>query len=429
VRAAATVAALALALLAIRASWVRWRGSDAMDFYQFWLVGQAAGQPGVGNVYSPAERRHLGAVGWELANRPEASPGQRIAASRRLVLETYSTPFLYAVFNALGTGDYEIDYAIYQALSLAAAAVGAGLLALAFGHPAGGALLAVAAVFALLGPQASDARVGNVNQLQLGWLALLLGLLRLPERHARDFVTGVLAGALVAFKPNLLFAEALLLCAWLLHGRRHTLSWHLLGAALGGAAAVCAASAFFGTPGVWLQWLSALRGMGAELDLPLRQGNDSLARLLFETTGVDVAFSLTLVFAGAALAALWAARPRAGAPDRERDFEVDVLALCSGIAISLLGARLAWLHYFLLLVPALLHAFRPPYSAPLRLVAAAIAAACLIAPRLVSPALFALQTSMAAALMLAYSLARLTRLAAPALEVGEGASPEAERSA
>ena len=41
-------------------------------------------------------------------------------AQRWDVLETYGTPFLYAVFGRLSTGDYDVDSVAWQAISLSA---------------------------------------------------------------------------------------------------------------------------------------------------------------------------------------------------------------------------------------------------------------------------------------------------------------------
>ena len=115
-RALRTGLCLALAIGAASSSWSRWGDSNALDFYQFWLVGQAAGQMQPGRIWSPAGRVALGEIGARLALRPDSTGAMRLAARKRLVLETYSTPLLYATFSAVSTGDYESDYLFFHLL-------------------------------------------------------------------------------------------------------------------------------------------------------------------------------------------------------------------------------------------------------------------------------------------------------------------------
>ena len=60
---AEAVLALLLAIAAVHNNWRANRGSDAVDFYQFWLVGQAAGE--VRDPYAPEARRALGEAGFD----------------------------------------------------------------------------------------------------------------------------------------------------------------------------------------------------------------------------------------------------------------------------------------------------------------------------------------------------------------------------
>lgn len=70
------------------------------------------------DVYAPEARSTLAR---RALSESAAEPRSRrfAAALQRRVLETYSTPFLYACFGTLSTGDYERDYQAYVALSLA----------------------------------------------------------------------------------------------------------------------------------------------------------------------------------------------------------------------------------------------------------------------------------------------------------------------
>src|SRR5438874_9809411 len=216
-RDAGAVLSLLLAVAAARESWVRYPASGAIDFYQFWAVAQAAGE--VRDPYSPEARGSLARIPLD------ASPSQREVGQRRPVLETYSTPLLYAVFRAISSGDYDLDYLIYHLLSLACTAAAVLGLCVLFGWSAATALLALSALLLFASPFASDSVVGNVNQLQLAGLASLIALMHREKAVA----SGAVAALLVLFKPNLVAAEALLLVALLAHGRLRFAARHLAG--------------------------------------------------------------------------------------------------------------------------------------------------------------------------------------------------------
>jgi len=143
-----------------------------VDFYQFWVVGQALGHTDVTDVYSTGGRRRLGAEYLDLARR-EANPRRAAVAEYRQTLETYSTPFLYAVLKTLSGGDYEIDFRNYRLLMLACLVLGVAILARLLGHSLAMTLGAIAVFSAWFAPFTSDMRVGNVNSIQLALLANL----------------------------------------------------------------------------------------------------------------------------------------------------------------------------------------------------------------------------------------------------------------
>lgn len=346
-RRAGTVLALLLAVAALRTVWVKYRGSDATDFWLFWAVAQSD----LRDPYAPRAGRALRAA----SEGPEATPGQRLAAIRSSLAIT-GTPFLYSVFRTVGTGDYELDYALFRLLSLAATCAGILLLAISADFPLWAALLMLAATVGLFPSMTSDLQVGNVNQLQLGGLGALVALLRAPVRRFTAAASGALGAALVLFKPNLIPIELLLLAGWAGRQRFDFVARHLVGAVVAGIAAIAASSAVFSNPAVWLSWLSAAARLSRNPALPLAYGNLSLAHAI----GVPpVAGTLLGVLLVAVTAALQVRSQR----------DDPFFACAAGVAIPLLTATLAWQHYFLLLVPGLIGcARRAPWLA---LVAAA----------------------------------------------------------
>ena len=387
---AEAVLALLLAVAAVHNNWRANRGSDAVDFYQFWLVGQAAGE--VRDPYAPEARRALGEAGFRSAQE-SGSPGQRAAADRRRVLDTTATPFLYTAFRVLATGDYELDYALFRLLSLACTCAAVLLLCALFGWALPAALLALAVLLLAAPPYASDATVGNVNQLQLAGLAALLALSGAEERKWMAPASGGVAALLVLFKPNLAVAEALLVATFLARGRLRFAALHLAGAAAGALCAVAASSLAFGSVGVWRSWALALAALDGGPTLPLSLGNVSLGGLLAPPARALLVAALVV----ATLAALWFGRRRG------RDLDAATAAAGAGVCIPLIGAALSWEHYFVLATPFVI-AFLRPGARPLAFAAGSASAGLLwLLPGLTSserPGLLAVELAAGAAVLL-----------------------------
>ena len=332
---------------ALGQSLLHWRDSNAPDFYQFWLVGQASSTPAALTIYTDEARHKLGAEGVARALE-SGTEAHRQVAQRRLVLETYATPFLFTLFS-LFSDDYERAYSVFLILSAAALVAAFLALGVAAGHDLTATFLLLAATVLFFEAYLSDAKVANVNQLQVCSLALLVWLRRGAPSAIREMISGALLGLLLAFKPNL-GPSALLLAMPSLRDRRFAqLGRALLGGLAGFVAAVLASSVHFGSPGIWLTWFSALREL-ERLEWPMSDGNTALSGF-FPGIGSGTRALIALVSIAISGAALWRSRiPRL---DRE------VIALGLGIAASLLSAGLAWIHYYLLLTLLIVWLLRP----------------------------------------------------------------------
>jgi hypothetical protein len=259
-------------------------------------------------------------------------------------------------------------------------------------------------------PLISDARVANVNQLQMAALAALLALLW----HDQALASGLVAAVLVLFKPNLAVAEALLLGGWVLRGELRTAALHLAGAVVAAAAAILVSSAVFGSLSVWVGWLRALAALDRELPLRVSQGNFSLAHL----AGVPPAAAAAALLAGS-VSATW--RGRKTAPPAE----ARIAAVGAGVGVVLLGAALVWEHYYLLMTPLLLYFLRPAAQPHARRWALAAIVAWLlpwVTTRRAPIAVIALEVNLSAAILLGLSWSALAgRKEAPELRaVPEG---------
>ena len=78
-----------------------------VDYYQFWIVGRAQESLHPHDIYSLDDRQKMAELGREKAER---DPSDRLAycvGRRERMIETFSTPFLYAVVNGFGTGQFD----------------------------------------------------------------------------------------------------------------------------------------------------------------------------------------------------------------------------------------------------------------------------------------------------------------------------------
>ncbi len=392
-RIGATLLALLLAAAAARASFIENRGSDAIDFYLFWQVGQSAGE--VRDPWSDAGRRALALLGARAQQDPAASPGLR-AAARHTSLEATATPLLYASFRAFSTGDYELDYALFHLLSLACACAALLILGATFRWPSWATLLAIAALLRVAAPLASDAWVGNVNQIQLAALAALIALSRAPPRPVIAAAAGVLAALLVLFKPNLLPVPLALLALWLGRRQWRRAAWCAAAAAVAAALAMVASSRVFG-PGAWAAWARSAAELAQDVTLTAAAGNLSLSHALGASASLSNAAAAVLVLVSLACAF------------RARDaVDGEVGATGAAVAAPLLCATLAWQHYFLLLTPALLYLLRPSRRWTFAAGVAAVALLWVVPHAVHSARAIALSAGVAAALVLCASLALLT---------------------
>jgi hypothetical protein len=365
--------AFLLALYSIISAWEFSGRYACIDYYQFWVIGRAVAAHETRDVYSDAERKRIGELYWQRAladagARDPRQPGEQArtkrikAASQRQVLETYSTPWLYAVFGLLSGPDYDRSQDAFQHASLVAYLAAIALVALLLGCSPATCALWIAALLQWFNPLVDDVIAGNVNRIQLLLLAVFLWIevrARFPGRHA---AAGALLGVAVAFKPNLAAAALVVLLGCWTAGEGRRLIQSLAGLLVGSLAAVLASGAYFGSLIVWRDWLREfprLVATGSAAAGSADEGNYSLSRLLHDRAGVSLGPWIAALLLAAVIATLLLERRRrsssaiAGAPARE------VLLVGLGAALFLLAAELAWQHYFVALVPLAMVLLRP----------------------------------------------------------------------
>jgi hypothetical protein len=339
-----------------------------IDFYQFWAVGRAVGRRESSDIYSDAGRTRLGNEFLVEAMR-EPNPQQRAVAAHRRVFETTASPFLYAVFGTFSTSDYGANLAVYRALLIGCFGLSILGISKLIGLSITNTLVSISLLSIGFEPLASDLRVGNVSCIQLAGLVAYAWLLVKTRWRASHLVAGCWLGLLIAFKPNLGIVAALLLLGSILGRKWRSLLEEAAGIAVGLGAAIGISSFAFGSVAVWFDWVQALRRIPS-VNISVEAGNVSPAMLVRADYGNIAGLAMALSIVGGVGFGLFTQRrgarrspPTAGSCEAYRVAWLMAIG-CLGLVLV---PRLAWLHYFVLTVPALLlvlaHAPKKPVSA------------------------------------------------------------------
>jgi hypothetical protein len=342
---------------------------DGIDFYQFWVVGQAQERLHLDNIYSQQDRQQLADLGSGLL-RSSSQRSKRLAGSvefRQRTIETFSTPFLYATIHSFASNQYDRDYDYFLNICLAALMLSILAMGWLLCFSLAESLLFAAVVVLWCEPLTSDLRVGNVNQLQLAGLALYLLSRCRPESMPMDVLGGLVLGLLVAFKPTLGVIPILLALAWIIDHRWRTLWRQGIAAVIAMGAAFVVGCRFLNSWSAWSNWANALSDMEKVSDISVENWNISLIQVILEATrgiaGGGVTLDLILLTLLLVLASVALHLTRPGTPSvvnfQQVWFERDFLVTALGGAVSILALRLVWIHYYILLIPLLLYVLRP----------------------------------------------------------------------
>jgi hypothetical protein len=336
----------------VRMAWQTEQGM-AIDFYQFWAVaGAAEALPGE-SIYALANGERLAQNLLARAAETESEAQRAVAGFRARRIDAVSTPFFYACFRAIRTGDYDTDLRRYRLGSLVAFVLATLLVGYLVGCTPATILAALAFFLWAFPPLRFDLAEGNVNAVQLAMLAILLWLRRNPDRAWRTVAAGGALSLAVLFKPNLAMVAALLVLGWGLLGRKRDVLRAGLGAALGGAIALAMSAWLIGSTASWGDWLEALRHLERDFAVGVAQGNLGGARLIGDALGWDPTVLLLTVLVGIVAGALWALRRALGGEQAPVPLvrDVDALLIALGPAVAILGTAIAWPHYAILCVP------------------------------------------------------------------------------
>jgi hypothetical protein len=339
---------------------LRYNNPEVDDFFDLWLGSAFVRETGNPHLY--------GTEGDKAANAfaqggLEGFDPLAVRLSRVITpFSSMATPFLHAAVSLFPARSFLGTHRIYVAVSFASMAFAFLALSVWLGYDLEYALILWSFLLVFFVPHLSDTGNGNINRIQLGFLAAAWACLADGRRAAR-LLYGILCGLLVVLKPNVAFAPAALVLSRAVRREWGALAWEAAGGALGALAGIAAGAAFFGSFSVWAEWAARI----GELDyrsIPSSSANVSLPALVLSRTGADLAGPLTAVVA--ALAAFRIARLSRAGREKEAgspplpDFGHDLRACVSGLAVYLLCGSIAWVHYYLLALPAAMLVLSPP---------------------------------------------------------------------
>ncbi|HEX2834504.1 MAG TPA: glycosyltransferase 87 family protein [Thermoanaerobaculia bacterium] len=387
-----TILAAAIALHAIAVVWRQNAKAAGLDFYIYFVNAQLASRTDLENIYAPDVQDRVGEEYFERAQRGH-SELRRYDAQRRRRLDNVSSPFLYTTLRWVSR-DYDFALQQYHALVLLAFVIGVVLTGWRARLPFFATLFVLAGLLYWYRGLEADLRVGNVNALQLAAIGAMLVI------GARNrFVAAIVFGALLAFKPNLLFVFLLLVASRVIVRDWRNLRKEIAGGAIGGAAAFAIASISYGSPRVWLQWLTAANQFWHRLPTRMER-NVAPALPWFHEYGTWVSYAIAALLVTTVCVAI-ARRKRID----------DLLIVAAGLLIYLLSATVVWLHYMVLAIPAALALLRGRGTA-----AVSIAALLLIAEepfeRLAQTQAFPIETLLITPSLLALFVCVVWKLAA-----------------
>lgn len=350
--------AVVLVLVGAGAFWasLTYRHRAAVDFYQYWGVGaaKALGGADLSSPYPGIERYDKVLDGFAASSGDARlqSANQANHGMYRYSLDMNHTPLLYSLF-ALFPLDYSLSFGVFLALRLALL-----VAALFFLAPDRESLLPTMAlgvvVVLLYRPLGADARVGNLNVIQLFAMAgLASALAATPQRGGRVLSSAALVGGLAflaLLKPNLILV-ALALCVSLVARGGVERSWKAIAA--GGLFGLMLASVpclYFKSWAVWLDWIHHF-ALGDETlsERGIWSGNFSTSLMVSRLGGLSagtasltlaVLLALSLVLAMAGRRSFY---ETAGIALRDPRLLVS-LAVTATLAVS----AIAWFHYYVL---------------------------------------------------------------------------------
>lgn len=346
--------------------------STGVDFLHFWMVPQLVTEMPDQSVYVSANHKEHFEFIDQTAKASGSARFQRLVDEHNILydggLHPTASPFLYAVFGITQTGNFELDFWIYQSVSTFLLLVGVFALGAIIGRGIWFQFLLSGLTLLIFVPASIDFGVANTNRLQVGLVAIAFWLIarrRTGVRHGALFGKSILPGAVLlglvtAFKVNVVLAPALIVIAMLIDRRWSLAIVTLTGLAVGATIGVLVGTLYFGDWSCWFQWRSYLDEI-IESPFVMESGNYTFLALIDDPTQLSrtslfLTAALSLSMAGTA----WTSRLSGiGLADHEpwslpnpAGYRYALIG-SAGLLIPLLTAPVAWTHYFLMALPAI----------------------------------------------------------------------------
>lgn len=354
----------AFTAIGLLGAWNYAETTPGLDYYVAWVAADAVKNDNKNDIYDPISGFRLPVQYRNKADEAKDAPRLKEIAAHKKDMSFTATPFLYWVTAIFAIGDYEADLTTWHALSISMMLMFFIVACRLLGYSAATTLAILLPVVAWFIPFQSDLRVGNVNNVQLGMIGIVMWLLSRSNQSKYLFAASVIVGLTVMFKPNLAPIGLMLAGGWLLRHHYSRLVTGVSGMLTGVVTAVLVSSWWLGKSSAWLDWFKMLSG--AVGSAPGRGGNYSVMRQLSGGLSPAGQLLLALLLVALALAFFWWGRRRqpafstgAESGSANRQSLEDMLLVAMGCVIALMASSLVWIHYYLLTIPLMLVLLRP----------------------------------------------------------------------
>ena len=363
----ALVLALLLLLNPLSEVWQYATRSAGIDYLLFWSVPHVLKTMDIANIYARDGEREIASVLIGESSLPQVSQAQRKATEIDMRLDESRvaitmSPLIFALVGMTAGGAYDKDLRRFTIASwlcfLGATVIFCRLLQFSLVAT----LLAVALFTSSFKPLLADLQAANINQFQLLSVACFL----LFTTRSFDALAGLALGFGVMLKPNLVVVAILSVFVSLVDRNYRTLTRLLLGMCIAAPLSVAISVSYFGRPSMWLDFVKSLP-QHLTSSSPMESGNLGLAVLLFRTMHREVAIYIFVILMAIVSIVFFKTRsdhgssaaPSRGADESARSIHRMFAVVGLGCAVMLMSSRLAWVHYYVLLIPLELYLIRP----------------------------------------------------------------------
>jgi hypothetical protein len=342
---------LPLVLVSVANQVIRSESLVPMDFYHYWVVDRIVSSNRPVNIYSQENRLRYAE---QFLAEAETTASEKLKYSANVwrdELRPTGTPFLYLILSPLMGDDYDQDLERFRLLSLLVYLAGIVAIARLLRFPWPLSFLTILLFSGTFEPHTHDVLVGNLNQVQIGMIALLLWALKLSKGQTAGLVSGILFAILLFFKPTVLYAF-LLFAGYRVVTKDFQFLARFVGSFLGTALLVGLSSGwFFGSLSIWMDWFVGINDvLGGERYYAL-----TFLGHVMDNPPTVLFFALGVIFVALPLGILWRNGPEGFPVETELR---DELLVGLGLGIYLLAGNVIHSHYFVLAIPLVLVVLR-----------------------------------------------------------------------